>query len=104
MADLGDLLGTHRGSAGASTSTGISDSAADAWAARLRISETYRGEVPSVWTDAFVESMSQHAKPRVSLAVGTDLKRWNYRYMFEKKGERSLGMPTHLSVLTCRAR
>ncbi|SPO25924.1 related to DNA polymerase alpha 70 kDa subunit [Ustilago trichophora] len=28
-------------------------------------------------------------KPRVSLAMATDPKAWNYRYMFEKKGERS---------------
>ncbi|PWN52255.1 DNA polymerase alpha, subunit B [Violaceomyces palustris] len=35
-------------------------------------------------------SSSKAKQPsRVALAVGTDPKAWNYRYMFEKKGERS---------------
>lgn len=85
MADLTSLLGARRGTDDASSHEIHADN--DQWAESLRVAESYNAEKPSTW-DAEPNPL---AAPRVSLAVSTDLKQWNYRYMFEKKGERSLG-------------
>lgn len=85
MADLTSLLGAQRGTDDASSHEIHADDGK--WAASLRVAESYNAEKPSTW-DAEPNPL---AAPRVSLAVSTDLKQWNYRYMFEKKGERSLG-------------
>lgn len=62
------------------------------WATRLVVAESYQPEQASTWDTAPTPTA-----PRVTLAVSTDLKQWNYRYMFEKKGERSLELDTRLS-------
>lgn len=91
MADLSSLLGAQR-----STDSSYSHEVrADdrKWAGSLRVSESYNAEKPSTWES----EGAPLGAPRVSLAVSTDLKQWNYRYMFEKKGERSLGMSFFLT-------
>ncbi|WFD41803.1 DNA-directed DNA polymerase alpha subunit pol12 [Malassezia psittaci] len=85
MADLSSLLGAQQNTK-ASNDHEISASN-DEWARTLHILESYNGEMRSTWEN----EPSRLNAPRVSLAVSTDLKQWNYRYMFEKKGERSLG-------------
>ena len=69
------------------------------WAAGLHVGESYNGAKPSAWDDTYLASMPAKAAPRVSLAVSTDLKQWNYRYMFEKKGERSLELDSRLNEM-----
>ncbi|PKI85147.1 DNA-directed DNA polymerase alpha subunit pol12 [Malassezia vespertilionis] len=93
MADLAGLLGQRSTPARENTQQGHEFAVPDdgRWAQSLRVAESYNGGMPSTFDPAFVQTMPSRAAPRVSLAVSTDLKRWNYRYMFEKKGERSLG-------------
>ena len=86
MADLSSLLGAQQNTK--SSSDHEFSASNDEWARTLRILESYNGEMPSTWEN----DLRRLNAPRVSLAVSTDLKQWNYRYMFEKKGERSLGL------------
>lgn len=85
MADLSSLLGAQRAPDAARSHEVKPEDGS--WKESLHVGESYQGEKPSTW-DADAPRL---AAPRVSLAVSTDLKQWNYRYMFEKKGERSLG-------------
>ncbi|WFC97718.1 DNA-directed DNA polymerase alpha subunit pol12 [Malassezia yamatoensis] len=90
MADLSSLLGAKQNTK-ESNNHEISASN-DGWARTLQILESYNGEMPSTWEN----DPHRLNAPRVSLAVSTDLKQWNYRYMFEKKGERSLELDNRL--------
>jgi len=93
MADLVSLLGPRT----AAPSDGHEVVASDGrWEASLQVTEAYNEHWPSTWTDEYLETMPPRTAPRVSLAVSTDLRKWNYRYMFEKKGERSLELDNRL--------
>lgn len=99
MADLTSLLGKPVGSSpakGLNHEVQVKD---HEWAGRLRVAESFNEHMPSTWDDAFLAAMPAKTAPRVSLAVSTDLKQWNYRYMFEKKGERSLVLDTRLNTM-----
>lgn len=100
MADLSSLLGTpgKQVPSAAPTSHEV-DSGNDTWRSHLRIGEAYNQHLPSTWDASYVPPTASASVPRVSLAVSTDLKQWNYRYMFEKKGERSMELDTRLSVM-----
>lgn len=95
MADLSSLLGvpTSREQSDASHEINADDGS---WAMRLRIGEVYNEHMPSTWDASYLQRMTSALSPRISLAVSTDLKQWNYRYMYEKKGERSLELDTRL--------
>ncbi|WFD19422.1 DNA-directed DNA polymerase alpha subunit pol12 [Malassezia caprae] len=99
MADLTSLLGEPVGSSPAKATNHEVHVKDHEWAGRLRVAESFNEHIPSTWDDAFLASMPTKAAPRVSLAVSTDLKQWNYRYMFEKKGERSLVLDTRLNTM-----
>lgn len=99
MADLTSLLGQPVQSSPANGKNYEVQVKDREWANRLRVAETFNEQMPSTWDDAFLASMPAKTAPRVSLAVSTDLKQWNYRYMFEKKGERSLVLDTRLNTM-----
>ena len=86
MADLSSLLGTpgKQVPSAAPTSHEV-DPGNDTWRSHLRIGEAYNQHLPSTWDASYVPPTASASVPRVSLAVSTDLKQWNYRYMFEKK-------------------
>ena len=101
MAHLASLLGGLRPGARDAEQGGadLRDAGDELWVSRMRVAETYNDRATSAWTDAFVDAMPSRSKPRVSLAVGTDLNQWKYRYMFEKKGERSLELDNRLDEM-----
>ena len=99
MADLTSLLGGPVGSSSAKGPNHEVHVKDHEWAGRLRVAESFNEHMPSTWDDAFLAAMPTKTAPRVSLAVSTDLKLWNYRYMFEKKGERSLVLDTRLNTM-----
>ncbi|WFD33634.1 DNA-directed DNA polymerase alpha subunit pol12 [Malassezia cuniculi] len=96
MANLAQLLGT-RGPAAADVP--MIDAAARDWDADIRVTEALNDGVASAWSRDYIENMPRRVAPRAALAVGTDLKQWNYRYMFEKKGERSLELDNRLDQM-----
>ena len=92
MANLAQLLGPRA----PAQDTPMVRAATRDWEARLRVAEALNEHIASAWSDAYIERMPLRQAPRAALAVGTDLRAWNYRYMFEKKGERSLELDNRL--------
>lgn len=96
MADLTRLLGGPAGRGGiANGADDLAPQNDQARAQQWHIVESHNGHMPSTWDGA----MPSRTAPCVSLAVSTDLKQWNYRYMFEKKGERSLVLDSRLNAM-----
>ena len=96
MADLSQLLGTRNAAA---ADTQMTDVSLRDVTSHMRVAEALNDEVPSAWSEEYIEGMPRRVSPRAALAVGTDLKQWNYRYMFEKKGERSLELDNRLDEI-----
>ncbi|GAC94088.1 alpha DNA polymerase [Pseudozyma hubeiensis SY62] len=57
--------------------------------AQFSILESLNEHIPLTGSGSQLAASSGKKTSRVSLAMATDPKAWNYRYMFEKKGERS---------------
>ncbi|SPO25571.1 related to DNA polymerase alpha 70 kDa subunit [Ustilago trichophora] len=70
------------------TSTTTSSSSSSSKHPRYSILESLNEHLPLTGSGSQLAPPT-NKKPRVSLAMATDPKAWNYRYMFEKKGERS---------------
>ena len=99
MDDLSSLLGASPNQGGNETSWNETGHEERTWKTNLSVAETYHEQMPSTWTPAYWQGRTPPTAPRVALAVSTDLKQWNYRYMFEKKGERSLELDTRLGEM-----
>lgn len=100
MADLSSLLGVPGTHVQSATPIGDEVNPDDGvWRSRLRIGEGHNQHMPSTWDATYVPQTVSDSAPRISLAVSMDLKQWNYRYMFEKKGERSIELDTRLTVM-----
>ncbi|WFD30219.1 DNA-directed DNA polymerase alpha subunit pol12 [Malassezia sp. CBS 17886] len=92
MANLADLLGVVSGAQAPSAQRESFDVDTRSWDTSLAVTDAHNAHGPSAWDETYLEKMPPRSAPRVALAVGTDPKLWNYRYMFDKKGARSHGM------------
>lgn len=99
MDNLSSLLGASSSQAGNENTWNETGNEERVWKTNLSVAETYHEQMPSTWTPAYWQGRTPPTAPRVALAVSTDLKQWNYRYMFEKKGERSLELDTRLGEM-----